>query len=63
MKKKDGEDSVYWEEFLGVTSDKDYHEDRYFSTAVAVNALIDIWATRVASNKLSYDADITDEVK
>eukprot|EP01016_Furgasonia_blochmanni_P052008 TRINITY_DN8250_c0_g1_i8.p1 TRINITY_DN8250_c0_g1~~TRINITY_DN8250_c0_g1_i8.p1 ORF type:complete len:654 (+),score=154.63 TRINITY_DN8250_c0_g1_i8:86-1963(+) len=43
--KKSG-NQVYWEEFLGNYGGQNKGEDRLFSTALALNALIDIWSVK-----------------
>jgi hypothetical protein len=44
------EEVVYWEQFIGVYDGKDWHQDRLFSTALAVNALLDIWTIKTNNN-------------
>ena len=43
---KNGESVIYWEEFLGNYGKKERNEDALFSTALALNALLDTWTVR-----------------
>ena len=52
----------HWAEFLGNYANKTRNDDAVFSTALAINALIDTWATRNGSN-MYYDDDAPDKVK
>ena len=61
-KKLSAEGQIYWAEFLGNYAGKDRNEDAVFSTALALNALLDTWTTRRGS-KITYDEDVTEEVK
>jgi hypothetical protein len=45
-----------WEEFLGNYGKKDRHEDALFSTALALNALLDTWTIKSGS-RLAFDID------
>ena len=38
-------DTCHWDEFLGNYNGKIRGEDRIFSTALAVNVLLDTWTT------------------
>ena len=49
------EDYIYWDDFLGDYANKTRGEDRLFSTAVALNALLDAWTVPDAKCKRVWD--------
>jgi hypothetical protein len=60
------ENYIHWDEFLGNYANKTRAEDRNFATAMAVNALYDIWT--VTKNNTRYWIDgvpqnVTDSIK
>lgn len=59
---KAGESFIYWEEFLGNYGKKERNEDALFSTALALNALLDTWTIR-SGQKVTYDSETPVEVK
>lgn len=54
--------AVHWSEFIGNYAGKDRDDDAIFSTAVALNALLDLW-TRREGQEVKYDSDTPDKVK
>ncbi len=64
--KSDDPKYIHWDEFLGNYANKTRAEDRNFATAMAVNALYDIWT--VTKNNTRYWIDgvpqnVTDSIK
>lgn len=55
-------EEAYWCEFLGNFGKKERKEDAYFSTSMAVNALIDTW-TRRSKGSISFDEQTPESVK
>ena len=52
----------YWVEFIGNYAHKERDDDALFSTALALNALIDTFTVR-DGQKIEYDEDTPEEVK
>ena len=59
--KKKG-DTNYWVEFIGNYAHKERDDDALFSTALALNALIDTFTVR-DGQRIQYDEDTPEEVK
>ena len=52
----------HWNEFIGNYAGKTRDDDAIFSTAVALNALLDIWTTRKGKD-VKYNVETPDKVK
>ena len=59
--KKKG-DSIHWAEFIGNYAGKSRDDDALFSTALALNALLDTYTVRNGS-RIQFDEDTPDSVK
>ena len=53
---------IYWEDFLGTNDSTPTGEDRLFSTALAINMLIDTW-TNYSNNSINWRYDTPLDVK
>ena len=54
--------TYHWNECIGNYAGKTRDDDAIFSSAVALNALLDIWTIRRGKN-VKYDPDTPDRVK
>lgn len=55
-------ETAHWAQFLGNYANKNRDQDAIFSSSMALNALLDTWATRTGAN-VSYDDDTPAQVK